>query len=490
MKIFTNNKLISTVNWTLTYLGIMMVALFSCQEEEVISPSINRTAEFSASTTSLQLKQKNSSQNALTFSWTAGSNRGTNARINYALQLVREGGDFQNGLTLNFGSQVYQSEFKVGEFNTMVKNEFGLEAGKTHGLEARLVTIVKDDSIDPVYSEAIQLEVIPFDPVTSTLYIIGDASPNGWDANQATPLIPDAQDPTKFRGQVALTPGNFKFITDLGEFLPSYNKGEGEFSLFYRDSDEEPDEQFNVSEAGMYLVTVNLSELILTLEKQEGPAFENLYIVGDASESGWNIDSPTAFKQSEDDPFVFTYEGMLTEGQFKILAGATGDWCGEWYRPTTDGQDISNNEIIQLSGCDPDYKWKVDAEQVGYYKITLDQRNLTIDISTVNLYIIGDAGPNGWDIQGPMPMEKDGAVFTYSGPLTAGEFKIAKFKGDWCDGEWINAATSGQPIGNTDFIFTQACEGPDNKWKVSESEAGDYTIQIDLSLETISITGN
>jgi len=408
----------------LSSLVLIFIVGFACQQEDISTPLVNRNAQFSTSANTVELLQKNSSKEAVAFTWTAGSNQGTNARIAYELEIALAGNDFSNSVSLNIGSSVYHRSLKVEELNNLLRNEFGMEGGVSKDIDVRLVTMVKGGSIDPVYSDPVSISVTPFDPLTSTLYLIGDATPNGWNADQATPLVQDPNDPTQFSVQVGLKPGNFKFITSIGAFLPSYNKGESETSLIYRDEDSQPDGQFVISEPGMYLVKVNLSELTIQIEQQDGPAFEDLYIVGDASPSGWNIDAPDAFIQSETDAFVFIYEGLLTAGEFKILAGSTGDWCGEWYRPVTNGQDISSHEIVQLSGCDQDNKWKVEAGQEGFYRIILDQRNMTIDISPIDLYIVGDAGPNGWNINSPEPMEKNGSVYSYSGPLSAGEFKI------------------------------------------------------------------
>ena len=63
-------------------------------------------------------------------------------------------------------------------------------------------------------------------------------------------------------------------------------------------------------------------------------------IVGDASPSGWDVNNPVAFKQDLTNPLFFTLECSLNEGNFKLLTGTKGDWCGEWYRPLVDNQDF------------------------------------------------------------------------------------------------------------------------------------------------------
>jgi len=108
-----------------------------------------------------------------------------------------------------------------------------------------------------------------------------------------------------------------------------------------------------------------------------------------------------------------------------------------------------------------------------------------------NLYILGDATPVGWNIGSPDKMtqnETNSYVWEWEGELSAGEFKFSTYTGDWCDGKWINASQPNQSITATDYIITSGCDGPDNKWLVKASEAGAYSIAIDVENESIHIT--
>lgn len=86
-----------------------------------------------------------------------------------------------------------------------------------------------------------------------------------------------------------------------------------------------------------------------------------------------------------------------------------------------------------------------------------------------HIFLLGDATPAGWNIKSPIPLVKDEAnpyLFTWEGPLKAGELKFSTYTGDWCDGEWINASQPGQALGASDYIITNGCDGPDNKSRV------------------------
>ncbi|WP_224997055.1 SusF/SusE family outer membrane protein [Cesiribacter sp. SM1] len=465
------------------YLMAALLVLFSaCEEDEITVPVLNRTPALTASAESLQLKQSQASQTALSFSWTPGSNQGTNAGIDYVLQIDGAGGTFESPVEINVGKGKYTTSFKVSDLNAFVKEQLQMQPHQQGTLQARIKAVVLGTELAPEFSNPVTVALTPYEEVTVTLYMIGDATPGGWSADNATELTVDENDPTIFRTQVQLVPGEYKFITTRGQFLPSYNKGAGNNALVYRTSDDQPDDKFRIEEGGLYKVTANLSDLTVLTEQMEGPPYTQLWGVGSAMPNGWDLDNAAPLVQSEADPFIFTYTGMLmADGELKIATAK--DWGALFYRPTVADAPITHT-AVELSAGDPDNKWKV--AETGYYKVTINLNNLTIAIEPVNLYLVGDAGPNGWNIDTPAPMTKNGSIYTYTGPLTPGELKISKFKGGWCGGEWINSATADQAITNGAYITTQGCDGPDNKWRVTDSSAGNYSITIDLAAGTMN----
>ena len=92
----------------------------------------------------------------------------------------------------------------------------------------------------------------------------------------------------------------------------------------------------------------------------------------------------------------------------------------------------------------------------------------------------------------PDSMTYADGVYTFTGELGAGnptgELKISKFKGNWCDGDWINAAVPDQSLSSTDFIYTFGCDGPDNKWRLVDGDAGNYVITVNLETDVLTIT--
>jgi hypothetical protein len=94
--------------------------------------------------------------------------------------------------------------------------------------------------------------------------------------------------------------------------------------------------------------------------------------------------------------------------------------------------------------------------------------------------MVDNATPVGLMPEGD-PMTQDPSnpnVFTYESVLKAGNFKIHTEAADWCVGNWLNSAVPNQSLSATDYIVTTGCDGPDNKWEVTEK--GSYSITVDL----------
>lgn len=467
---------------------VVLLTLFGCSDDD-LKENIAQAGPLQLSVTANEMVLDPSMYlNNFTFSWTTGTSEGTGSSISYKLEIDKTENNFSNPVEYDFGTNKYSFDLNVATLNHILLTTFGAQAGTPIALQARITATFANDTVATQTSTA-DLIFTPYSPLTTTLYIVGDATPNGWDIANATAMVQSASNPAEFTYNGQLSSGNFKFaVNQDGCWCQDFytRNADDATKMVYNIGGSGDDLQWPVEAAGMYKVTANVLDLTISIEAVEAPPFTQLWIVGDASPSGWNIDSPQAFTVT-DNPFIFTYEGTFTPGVFKILAGSTGDWCGQWYRPLVDNQVLTETTVAQNSGCDVDNKWQVTAETAGRYKITLDTANNTIHITPVQVYMIGDATPNGWDMGALMPMDKNGSTYTWTGNLTAGEFKFTKFNTNWCEGTEIVAATAAQSISNTSFNYRDNCEGDDNKWVVTAAQAGNHTITLNLDTNTLTI---
>ncbi|MCU4165887.1 SusF/SusE family outer membrane protein [Carboxylicivirga caseinilyticus] len=218
--------------------------------------------------------------------------------------------------------------------------------------------------------------------------------------------------------------------------------------------------------------------------------YDYVSIVGDACSVGYD---PVGIPLEKNEN-VFTFNGVLKAGNFKFHT-FNGDWCdGDWINSSVADQDLTGTTYIITTGCDgPDNKWSVTTP--GSYSITIDLDASTIQIEELtyyaNLYLVGDATPGSWDLNMASEMTVDGsnpALFTWSGDLVAGNFKIATAK-TFDDGwDWIMPLATGQDFSLSDYQVVLSGGGIDNSWTIDALTEGKYDISVDLQAETINIS--
>ena len=94
----------------------------------------------------------------------------------------------------------------------------------------------------------------------------------------------------------------------------------------------------------MILISCDGEKDLVVIEGNLPIKTETLYMVGDATPTGWNIDAPTAFTPSTEDALIFSYEGHLNTGELKCPL-KTGNWGGVFVMPVNNGCKISKSGI-------------------------------------------------------------------------------------------------------------------------------------------------
>jgi hypothetical protein len=460
---------------SIPYLIIAAMMLISCQDSLMSNIAVAGPLAISTSTDNLVLVQKNdnATTTALTLNWTTGTNHGTGSSISYVLQIDKKGNNFATAIQFNMGKGIYTRSFTTTELNDSLLSHWQLQSGVVAQLEARVIDTVYSQPVVNDVSASVSMSVTPYQPVSTTLYLIGDASPNGWDANNAIALTPGATDPTIFTYQGLLNAGNLKFITTLGQLLPSYNEGADSTHIVYRTENSQPDGQFTISTSGVYKIVVSLLDSTISIAKASAPPFSTIYLVGSAAPNGWDIANATPLVENSSNPFIFTYQGVLNAGTFKFPVNRNTDWSQDMYMRTDD-----SHMYLHQGGNSDDNQWTIAKK--GYYTLTLDLLHNTINILRTELYIVGDATSIGWSIDQAIALTEDatdGCIFTYSGPLVAGQFKFPVNRDtDWGQDMYMM-------VDNTHMYRHVGGASDDNKWTIAA--AGNYVIT--ANVETLSI---
>ena len=233
---------------------------------------------------------------------------------------------------------------------------------------------------------------------TSTLFMVGDATPNGWSIDAPTPFTASEADPMVFEWTGSLNKGEMKLCLTTGSwdaaFIRPMTAGEeiSKTNITNKTFDMhagDPDNKWKVTEEGKYKLSFDMRNWTFSTEylgEKEKPAVEpieaeTLYMVGDATPNGWSMDDATQFTKSATDPYVFTWEGELVQGDMKACIVKDGSFSCPFLRPAADNVDITSEGVSSpdfVFTTSPDDKWHV--KEAGRYLITFNLKDYTIAV--------------------------------------------------------------------------------------------------------------
>lgn len=483
----TFNKIIIAIILSLPYF------LSSCTEDWTEFSKGENDLVLTANSYDINLDVSNPNSTAIKFSWTSGSNQGTNAAITYKFQLCKAGDNFINALDTVLDKGTTNIEYSNETFNNLLLNYFEINPDSTVQLEARIIATVHATGVESQTSKTISMKVSTYKPISKTLYLIGSAAPNGWSADNATRMNSVTGTAGGFTWQGKLNAGELKFITTLGEFLPSYNQGDNNQQLYLRESDSDSDNKFTIPSSGIYKITLNIITLSINIETMDAPEYGALWFVGGFS--NWNFEP---MRNDLSDPYVFYYNANLTSinsaDEFKIATATNFGNDVVFFHPAVNQQGAGTDLNVSKWSANEnsnDFKWKLNT---GVYKIKLDIRTMKIDIVPFTpypaIYMVGSATSSGWDINNATSLTTVAGnpyKFTWTGTLNQGELKFSCDKqSDW-NGAWFLANSgNAEPTGSEEqMIFCAAGSNPDNKWQINS--AGTYIIELDQLQQLVKI---
>lgn len=366
-------------------ISIFAVSILLCGCEYKINQ--NKGEEelaLSVSTDTVVLKQRESSSQAIELVWTSGTNHGTGSAIAYELQIDVEDSNsaFAGGIHWDLGKTTSRTlSFSHTEWQDTLLAYFpAIPLEEYTTLQARVIaTIVMTQEIQ--VSPVITFIVMPYVERAQELYMVGNATPNGWDAQRAQYMRQDAEDQSLFTYEGVLNRGEFKLLLKPGEWLPCYvRNAEDSTKMVYRATEKDyPDCKWWISKKSNYRIEANVDNLTMTVIDLGGdfeePIFYELYMIGDATPGGWSWDRVTALVQDDEDINHFSYSGPLFAGEIKFPTEIVHDWSGQFLlapapncAPTAEGTYVVGNS--------PDNKWVIPT--AGEWKIDIYADKQTI----------------------------------------------------------------------------------------------------------------
>ena len=326
----------------------------------------------------------------------------------------------------------------------------------------------------------------------NALWMVGSATSGGWSVDQGTQLSQDATNPLVYTATTYLSTGEFKVATN------KYRAFDQNF--FMRDANDDSkvvlggdDSKWNITEAGTYDVALNTADMTISIKKHYVDfTVDHLFLVGDAVWKGWDLKNSVVLLPIEAGVFKATVH-LNADKEFKFYA-ENDIFNGLQYRAAEEGVVLANGVAAALVSSEEnrtDNKFTVS--EAGNYDIVCDLNNNTIkvtksayqetDVNQSALWMVGDATPNGWSLDGAILMSQDEAnpaVYAATADLKEGEFKIAVNKYGGYDQLFYQR--------DADNAAKVVLSNADNKWKIDE--AGKYDVKLNTADMTISIVKN
>ncbi|MBA2746552.1 MAG: SusE domain-containing protein [Flavisolibacter sp.] len=221
------------------------------------------------------------------------------------------------------------------------------------------------------------------------------------------------------------------------------------------------------------------------------PTSNRLFLVGSASQGGWNNPVPTPSQEfARLDETTFGGIFQLNGSSEYLVLPVNGDWSNKF--------SVLNNTVPGLN-TGGDFGFNLPQNfpgpgAAGNYKIILDFQTgkFTVEPYTVQhgipaeLFIVGNASPGGWNNPVPVPTQKftrvNSAVYELTLPLTSGgEYLFLPENGNW--GKKYGAVNNG--AGGIQLGGPLKAEG-DNM--PSPAASGTYKITVNLLTMTYKLT--
>lgn len=227
-------------------------------------------------------------------------------------------------------------------------------------------------------------------------------------------------------------------------------------------------------DAGTYNYTFEITTDLETLDlnqKVEIKKISTLFMLGDATTAGWDINNPIALNNTASNQFSKSLTLLGNPKGFKFVL-TSGSWDVNWGTFETSSITLGTEYDLNPGGNN------IMVADSGNYVVNVNFETNKFKVTAFNppdsLYLVGGSTPAGWDPNAALAFTKVGpGIFQVFSPiLTSGYgFKFLPNKGSW-NGDWGN-----QP-GTTNKLLQ------DNEENCTVADSGFYRVTVDFNSMT------
>ena len=371
------------------------LALNSCSKEEIDSVFKDGVAPtLSSSVNRVNLVPADSSRNVISFNWSDPNyqidGEKTSHNVTYTLEIDSLGKNFAKPQRITV-TNALSNPINGKEFNRMLANLNIADSARNYSLAIRIKAALYLPSTELI-SNTINLTVSPYStepvalyPVPDNLFLVGDATVGGWNNPVPTPGQKFTKlDKFTFGGVFQLTGGNkYLFLPTNGDWGHKYavaNAGAAgmrEGGDFIVDSGQDIPAPLA---SGNYKIIVDFVKgkyTVTPVSNADMPP-SNLFIVGDATNGGWNNPVPVPTQQfTQVSSGAFELNVALSSGKKYLLLPQNGSWDHKFAIANADAPSVKlGGKFVADSGVDipaPD--------EMGTYRISVEFINKTYKLT-------------------------------------------------------------------------------------------------------------
>lgn len=371
------------------------LALNSCSKEEINAVFKDGVAPtLSSSVNRVNLVPADSSRNVISFTWSDPNyqidGEKTSHNVTYTLEIDSLGKNFAKPQRITV-TNALSNPINGKDFNRMLANLNIADSARNYSLAIRIKAALYLPSTELV-SNTINLTVSPYStepvalyPVPDNLFLVGDATVGGWNNPVPTPGQKFTKlDKFTFGGVFQLTGGNkYLFLPTNGDWGHKYavaNAGAAgmrEGGDFIVDSGQDIPAPLA---SGNYKIIVDFVKgkyTVTPVNNADMPP-SNLFIVGDATNGGWNNPVPVPTQQfTQVSSGAFELNVALSSGKKYLLLPQNGSWDHKFAIANADAPSVKlGGKLVADSGVDipaPD--------EAGTYRISVEFINKTYKLT-------------------------------------------------------------------------------------------------------------
>lgn len=292
--------------------------------------------------------------------------------------------------------------------------------------------------------------------IPETLFMVGSASPAGWNITDPTPMTAQGNGVFVYNGP--LYTGEMKCpVTNGKGTLNPNNDWEREYYMpvtsgteigkngvanptIYLSATGTPDDKWNVTAEGIYSLTIDTKALTISAEYKGEipPAPEECFMLGAATDR-WDSNDPATMTDLGDGKYEWT--GNLSySAEDKLFKFCTTKGAWDKVNFLVPAEVNYNGNVMQIAegtyslqkcsegaGTLKDWFFGLTSESLnGRYTVTVDTKALTVTVAAAevekpnydHLYMLGLVA-GSFDSEKPLEMKKVGdGVFTWTGTLS------------------------------------------------------------------------